>query len=397
MLPDYRVRQRDYLLEVMRAISSRLELGEVLKLILQYAVELLQGRAGIVALVEPGDSYQIRATFGVARSLPENLQPMLANAGSVREAASLLERNLVHLVQQAGMGQLEVVWLPLNVGAEVLGNLYILRVRGGEFTSDARMVLQSFANQAAIAVHNAQLYTQLEHEKRRLNQADEMKSTFISAVSHELKTPVAIIKGYAATLNNSAGNWNADTLREGLEIIEDEADRLTELIDNMLDASRVQGGGFKLSPVELDIDELVIKTVRKFQSQTTQHTLIADVRSDMPLVYADEARITQVLNNLISNAIKYSPLGGEIRVHGESTDTEVIITVIDHGPGIQPQDQPHVFERFFRSRNAISSGISGTGLGLYLTKVFVESHKGRIWLESDGKTGTTFGFSLPRA
>ena len=397
MLTDYRVRQRDYLLEVMRAISSRLELGEVLKLILQYAVELMQGRAGIVALVEPGDAYQIRATFGLARSLPDRLQPMLAKAGSMREAASLLESNLVQLVQQAGMGQLEVVWLPLNIGADVLGNLYILRVRGGEFTVNDRMVLQSFADQAAIAVHNAQLYAELAQEKRRLNLADEMKSTFISVVSHELKTPVAIIKGYAATLNNSEGNWNAKTVREGLEIIEDEADRLTELIDNMLDASRAQGGGFKLSPVELDIDELVVKTVVKFQSQTTQHTIVADVPSDMPLVYADESRIIQVLNNLISNAIKYSPLGGEVRVHGTSTETEVIITVVDQGPGIAAEDQPHVFERFFRSKTAVTSGVPGTGLGLYLSKVFVESHHGRIWLESDGVHGSTFGFSLPRA
>ena len=396
LLTDYRVRQRDYLLKITRAISAQLDIDEVLKLVLQSSVEMLTGQAGLVALVEPDGQYRIRAYVGVAKTLLDQLNPIMAESSNWREGMTRMERRLATVVQEIGMGFLEVVGLPLNSGEDILGNLYIMRVRGSGFSSDDREILRSFADQAAIAVHNAQIYARLEHERRRLTVADEMKSTFISAVSHELKTPVALIKGYANTMANPGAKWDESTMRESLKVIEEEADRLTDLIDNLLDASRAQSGAFKLSPVELDIDDLVVRVVKKFQLQTKGHTLIADISKDLPLVYADEARITQVLSNLISNAIKYSPNGGEIRVIGKTSDTEVIIAVADQGKGIAENDQPFVFDRFYRAQDSATQKQSGTGLGLYLAKVFIEAHRGRIWLESDGKSGSTFYFSLPR-
>ncbi|MCW1969331.1 MAG: ATP-binding protein [Anaerolineae bacterium] len=396
LLPDSRVRQRDYLLKITRAISAQLDIDEVLKLVLQSSVDMLSGQAGLVGLVESDGQYRIRAYVGVAKALLDQLNPIMAEASNWREGMTRMERRLATVVQEVGMGFLEVVGLPLHAGDEVLGNLYIMRVRGSGFSANDREILRSFADQAAIAVHNAQIYARLEHERRRLTVADEMKSTFISAVSHELKTPVAIIKGYANTLANPSGHWDEATVRESLKVIEEEADRLTDLIDNLLDASRAQSGAFKLSPVELDIDDLVVRVVKKFQTQTQGHALIADVDKNLPLVYADEARITQVLSNLISNAIKYSPNGGEIRVSDKLTDKEVIISVSDHGKGIAEADQPFVFDRFYRAQDSATQKQSGTGLGLYLAKVFIEAHGGRIWLESDGKTGSTFYFSLPR-
>ena len=396
LLTDYRVRQRDYLLKITRAISAQLDIDEVLKLVLQSSVEMLTGQAGLVALVEPDGQYRIRAYVGVAKTLLDQLNPIMAESSNWREGMTRMERRLATVVQEIGMGFLEVVGLPLNSGEDILGNLYIMRVRGSGFSSNDREILRSFADQAAIAVHNAQIYARLEHERRRLTVADEMKSTFISAVSHELKTPVALIKGYANTMANPGAKWDESTMRESLKVIEEEADRLTDLIDNLLDASRAQSGAFKLSPVELDIDDLVVRVVKKFQLQTKGHTLIADISKDLPLVYADEARITQVLSNLISNAIKYSPNGGEIRVIGKTSDTEVIIAVADQGKGIAENDQPFVFDRFYRAQDSATQKQSGTGLGLYLAKVFIEAHRGRIWLESDGKSGSTFYFSLPR-
>ena len=396
LLTDYRVRQRDYLLKITRAISAQLDIDEVLKLVLQSSVEMLTGQAGLVALVEPDGQYRIRAYVGVAKTLLDQLNPIMAESSNWREGMTRMERRLATVVQEIGMGFLEVVGLPLNSGEDILGNLYIMRVRGSGFSSDDREILRSFADQAAIAVHNAQIYARLEHERRRLTVADEMKSTFISAVSHELKTPVALIKGYANTMANPGAKWDESTMRESLKVIEEEADRLTDLIDNLLDASRAQSGAFKLSPLELDIDDLVVRIVKKFQLQTKGHTLIADISKDLPLVYADEARITQVLSNLISNAIKYSPNGGEIRVIGKTSDTEVIIAVADQGKGIAENDQPFVFDRFYRAQDSATQKQSGTGLGLYLAKVFIEAHRGRIWLESDGKSGSTFYFSLPR-
>jgi signal transduction histidine kinase len=231
----------------------------------------------------------------------------------------------------------------------------------------------------------------------RFREADEMKSTFISVVSHELKTPVALIKGYASTLRRQDAHWDQQTVHDSLQVIEEESDRLAELIDNLLDASRVQAGNFRLTLVELDIDEVVVKVVKKFQMQARGHRLIADIRSDLPLVHADEARITQVLSNLISNAIKYTPEGSEVRVTGSETPKDVIITVHDQGQGIQPEEQAQLFTRFYRADNPATHRAQGAGLGLYLSKAIIEAHGGRIWAESDGKTGSHFSFSLPRA
>jgi signal transduction histidine kinase len=234
------------------------------------------------------------------------------------------------------------------------------------------------------------------HDLTRLRQAEEMKNTFISAVSHELKTPVALIKGYASTLRRTDADWDAATIKESLQVIEEESDRLAELIDNLLDASRAQAGNFKIAPVELDIDALVQRVMNKLRPQTRGHTLIADVPDDLPLVFADELRITQVLNNLITNAIKYSA-GGEVRVSAQVSPGAVTISVHDQGPGIAPQDRAHLFERFYRSESATKKSVPGTGLGLYLSRSIIRAHGGQIWLARSDESGSTFSFSLPRS
>jgi K+-sensing histidine kinase KdpD len=515
MLPDYRVRQRDILLDISRALTSRLNLNDVLRMILQQAAELLSGQAALIGLVDADGTYRIRSWYGIPEPLLQQLEPRLRGIKDVREAIAALEENLIAIAQSQGLGLWQVVSLPLKLGQDFLGGLYVFRMMGGGFSRDERRVLQSFADQAAIAVNNARLYEQISHEKARLDailefsadgvvimdgahtiqvfnrtmsnlldikaddalgkkfeevlvltrkregitleeaeakgwplvtssgplfvegdlnrrdstpisveiafvalfdreghlvniiadvhdltrfrQADEMKNTFISAVSHELKTPVALIKGYASTLRRSDANWEQSVMRDSLAVIEEEADRLTELIENLLDASRAQAGQFKLTPVELDIDDLVVRVARKFEPQAKTHPIVADVRPDMPMVFADEARVTQVLGNLIGNAIKYSPDGSEVRITARALPGEVVVTIADQGPGIPTEEQSRIFERFYRTDSAIRKGTPGTGLGLYLTKAIVESHGGKLWVESDGKHGSRFSFSLPRA
>jgi PAS domain S-box-containing protein len=514
MLSDYRVRQRDYLLEISRAMTARLDLTEVLRLIGRNAAEILSGNAALIALVDPDGRFRIRAVYGVQQPLLDQLQPMLAAIENPIEAANAMRRDLSAIANRIGLGLLKVVSLPLKIGEDFLGEIYIVRFGSNSFGPDESQILQAFADQAAIAVNNARLYQQLSYEKQRLGAilefsadgvvimdsahrilsinktlshllriepgdamgkpfesvvriknkragmtleeaeahgypllaktshlfveadliradgsavpveinfaplfdgqghlvnliadvhdltrfkiADEMKNTFISAVSHELKTPVALIKGFASTLRRNDANWDENTTRDSLKVIEEESDRLNELIENLLDASRAQAGNFKLARVELDIDDLVVRVVNKMKTQTHAHSLVADVASDMPLVFADEARITQVLTNLISNAVKYSPPQAEIRITGSSNEHEVIISVKDHGAGISKEEQTRLFERFYRSDSAIKKSIPGTGLGLYLSKSIIEAHGGKIWVESDGKHGSTFSFSLPR-
>lgn len=231
----------------------------------------------------------------------------------------------------------------------------------------------------------------------RFREAEEMKSTFISVISHELKTPVALIKGYAATLRREDVQWDEETIREGLAIIEEEADRLTHLIDNLLDASRIQAGGLKLEMSEVDLKRLISRVVKGFRVQTKAHEIVVDVPDDLPPVWGDEERIRQILSNLLSNAIKYSPRGGIIRVGAWAENGFVTVYVADQGIGIPEEEQSRLFDRFYRVDSSIRRRTKGAGLGLYLAKALVEAHGGRIWVHSKPGVGSTFFFTLPVA
>jgi PAS domain S-box-containing protein len=517
MLPDFRIRQRDYLLEISRALTEELDLATVLTRILQSTAELLAGQAGLVVLREEEGRWKIRAHYGLPETVLGVFNPLLADIpehGDARRfALPEVNRRLQAIAEAAQLGLLQGVALPMVARGEVVGLIYIFRGYPTGFTANDRTLLAAFASQAAIAVHNAQLYQQTAAEKRRLDaildssadgvlimnpahtiqrfnqalaritgwpaaealgqqhdeiirwarrepgpdlgqaeaggwplgarpaplyvegdllrrgggllpvaityaplfdrenrlvnlianvrditkyrEAEELKSTFISIISHELRTPVSLIKGYAETLRREDARWEAEVVRDSLAVIEEEADRLADLIENLLDASRLQAGALRLSQAEVQLDRLAARLVEKFKTQTTHHTLAAEFPAGFPVIIGDEARLTQVLSNLLSNAIKYAP-GGRITIRGRVAPAEVIVSVSDEGPGIAADDLPHVFERFYRGNSDVARRVKGTGLGLFLARAVVEAHNGRIWVEAPAGRGTTFLFALPR-
>jgi signal transduction histidine kinase len=237
----------------------------------------------------------------------------------------------------------------------------------------------------------------------RYREEEELQKTFISVVSHELKTPVSIIKGYAGTLGRPDASWPPEMIQEYATVIDEEADRLTELIDNLLEASRLQSGTFELEVSDdIALPMMAAEVVSRFGSQTEKHTFVLDFPEDFPTIVGDERRLNQVFYNLISNAIKYSPDGGKIEVFGRVHVDYVTVSVRDQGIGIPPHEQHRIFVKFSRLDNALSRKTEGTGLGLFLTKAIVEAHGGSIWFSNNrSKTngdmpGTTFTFSLPR-
>ncbi len=189
-------------------------------------------------------------------------------------------------------------------------------------------------------------------------------------------------------------------IQENAAVIEEEADRLTDLIDNLLEASRLQSGTFKLNLTdEILLPKIASDTVLRFQNQTNIHTFSTDFPHNFPIVFGDERRLTQVFNNLLSNAIKYSPEGGNINISGQVHGDYVTVSVRDKGIGIPKHQQHKIFEKFSRLDNALSRDTEGTGLGLFLTKAIIEAHGGSIWFsqndEDNSEPGTTFTFSLP--
>jgi signal transduction histidine kinase len=222
-----------------------------------------------------------------------------------------------------------------------------------------------------------------------------MKASFISVISHELKTPVALIKGYASTLAREDAQWDGPTLREGLQVIGEESDRLTALINNLLDASRIQAGGFSIERADVDLPRLAAAVVENWRTQTTKHHFVLDFPADFPAVMGDEERLRQVFNNLLSNAIKYAPEGGEVRVGGWREGDQVTAYVADRGIGIPESEQVNLFQRFYRVDSTLRRSTQGAGLGLFLCRSIVEAHGGRIWLRSEPGQGTTVFFALP--
>ncbi|PJF24748.1 MAG: histidine kinase, partial [Phototrophicales bacterium] len=195
-------------------------------------------------------------------------------------------------------------------------------------------------------------------------QAQEMQNMFISTVSHELKTPVALIKGYAATLRREDVEWDAETVREYAGVIEEESDRLTSLILNLLTASRLQAdGGIDLQLSDVRLDWLAARAVERFSTSTTIHQFKLNFPPKFPAVEGDEVRLRQVIDNLVGNAIKYSPDGGIIEVGGHCDGDSVTLYVRDPGVGLSERDRERVFERFYRVDGALSRKTQGTGLG----------------------------------
>jgi PAS domain S-box-containing protein len=518
MLIDYRVQLREYLLQISRAITAQLNLDDVLQLVLEAATRILAGQAGLIALRGPDGDFSVRANYGLSPVVVPYFAPLLTDipddADRSRFHIPRLAEKLGRIAAELGLRLQQVVALPMAIGQDLIGVLYVFRSYGTRFTADDRQMLSSFADQAAIAVHNAQLYEAVSQEKRRLDaileysadgvmildaahritvfnralsqmsgwpaaevlgrqhdevvhwvrletdlnlasaiaggwplpaarplyvegdlrrrnggtisvgityaplftrdgalvniiasvrditrfrEADELKSTFISVISHELKTPVALIKGYADTLLRKDAHWNQETVQESLGVILEETDRLNHLIDNLLDASRLQAGAMQLEKDQVALDALAERVATRFRTQSDVHEIVVEFPADFPTVEGDAGRLEQVLNNLLSNAIKYSPDGGRIEISGRVLPGEVVVSVADQGVGIPPEEQTRIFERFFRGSRERHQRTPGAGLGLYLVKAIVEAHGGHIWVESNPGEGAVFSFALPRS
>jgi two-component system phosphate regulon sensor histidine kinase PhoR len=231
----------------------------------------------------------------------------------------------------------------------------------------------------------------------REKELEELKSQLLSTVSHELRTPLASIKGFATTLLRRDVVWDEESHREFLSIIDEESDRLSELIGNLLDMSRIEAGELPVEPEPTDLRPIIEETAAEFQMMTSQHHIEASLPPDMPLVMADPRRARQVLRNLVENAVKYSPNGGEIWISAQATEDELQVSVRDTGMGIEAEQLDRVFDRFYQVDSASTRKVGGSGLGLSISKAIVEGHGGCIWAQSQPGSGSTFHFTLPLA
>jgi len=232
-----------------------------------------------------------------------------------------------------------------------------------------------------------------------IRNVERLKTSFVSAVSHELRTPLTAIKGFVATLLQDQDDYfDKSTRNEFYEIIDSECDRLKRLIDDLLSVSRIEAGrSLEMRREPFSPLKVAIRVVRAHKSFAQKNKLILDAPKDLPVIVGDEDKFEQILNNLISNAIKYSPQGGEIRLALRAENELLKITVQDHGIGVPADKLQRIFAKFERVDNSDTRRTGGTGIGLFLVKHLVEQHGGKVWAESTLGEGSVFHIELPLA
>jgi two-component system sensor histidine kinase KdpD len=287
-----------------------------------------------------------------------------------------------------------VLYLPITTADRVVGVLEVTGTPGGRFGREDEHLLTSFANQAALALERARLADEAARASA-LAQSDELKSALLAAVSHDLRTPLATIKASTTALLDPAVDWNRTEREEFLRAIDEETDRLTQMVGNLLDLSRIEGGILRPNKEWYDLSEVVQDVAGRMAARARQsgHVVATEIPPELPLVHFDYIEITQVLVNLVENALKYTPPGTTVTLAARQVPGAIELAVRDNGKGIAPADVPHLFDKFFRADR--SGRVPGTGIGLAIVKGVVEAHGGRIWVESRVGAGTTFFFTLP--
>jgi signal transduction histidine kinase len=286
----------------------------------------------------------------------------------------------------------------------VMGVLIVGSRSPHQFRPEDQQLLSTLADQAAIAIENATLY---EHERglrhtleglnRQIQEANQRKTAFVTLVSHELRTPLTSMMGYTELLREGEGGPLSPRQREWLGIIGHNADRLETLIDDLLDTTRMELGIIELKPTPLDLRPLIEEVARALRPQIARNgqRLTLELAEALPAVVGDADRLRQILTNLLSNALKYTPSGGHITITAREDAGGVRVAVQDTGIGLTPDEQAQLFTPFFRAQHDPTRRVGGTGLGLAITRALVELHGGAITVASVAGQGSTFSFTLP--
>jgi two-component system, NtrC family, sensor kinase len=405
------VEQLTALGEVGRAVSSTLDLETVLTTIVSRAVELSGLDGGVVfeydevteefvqrvatetagALAEARRTVRIQKGEGVVGRTALTLEPVQvpditvpgAHGGRLRD--TLIES-----------GVRAVLAVPMVYERRLIGSLGVTRNRPGEFPAETIELLRTFATQSALAIQNARLFQEIEDKSRQLEAASQHKSEFLANMSHELRTPLNAIIGFSEVLNERMFGELNEKQDEYLKDIYASGQHLLSLINDILDLSKVEAGRMELEVADFDLPAAIDNALILVRERASRRgiTLGRAIDERVGMVQGDERKVKQALLNLLSNALKFTPEGGRIDVRAAMNDGMAEISVADTGVGIAPEDQEAIFEEF-RQVGTADKKVEGTGLGLALSRKFIELHGGRIWVKSQSGEGSTFTFTLP--
>ena len=397
--------------EISRAVSSTLDVETVLETIVSRASQLA-GADGcaIYEFDDATEAFHIRAAHNLDAALVATLRasPLRKGEGTMGRAAETREPIQVADIAVAGAYQSHIRDMLLGAGyrallsvpllreGKIIGSLSLNRHTPGDFPQEAVEVLKTFATQSALAIQNARLFREIADKSAQLEAASRHKSEFLANMSHELRTPLNAIIGFSEVLVDRMFGELNEKQDEYLKDIFASGQHLLSLINDILDLSKIEAGRMELEAADFDLPSAIDNALILVRERAGRRgiTLGHEVDERLGQIRGDERKVKQVLLNLLSNALKFTPEGGRIDVGARVHDGVAEVSVTDTGVGIAPEDQEAVFEEF-RQVGAAEKKVEGTGLGLALARKFIELHGGRIWVTSAVGAGSTFTFTLP--
>jgi signal transduction histidine kinase len=292
-----------------------------------------------------------------------------------------------------GLGLRSRVLAPLQVGPRAIGMLGLVRAEADAFEPEEVELVALLGRLVATAVQNIRAYEAERNTADELRRLSALRADFVSLVSHELRSPMAAVIGAARTLEERWRELNAEQRQAFLALISDEPSRLSRLVGDVLDTSRIEAGTFSFTFRDVDLTQLLRDVVAAAEFAQDEVRVRTEVTGTLPRVRGDRERLRQVIRNLVDNAVKYSTAGSEVRVRASGSDGDIRVDVQDHGPGIPLEDHKLIFEKFGRSGGGVAK--PGTGLGLFIARSIVEAHGGWLDVESAPDQGATFTLELP--
>jgi signal transduction histidine kinase/ActR/RegA family two-component response regulator len=404
-----RVDELEALRAVGEAVSSSLDVDRVLSTIAMHAVELSGTDGGsIMEYYERDRSFRVRSVYRTQSEVVERLrairidldETLVGRAARERRPIAVPDLGAVELDPHTRIlhdaGWRSLVAVPMLREDQIVGSLIVRRRQTGDFTEETVDLLETFASQSALALLNAQLFGELKEQSVELEMASRHKSEFLASMSHELRTPLNAILGFSEVLLERMFGEINERQEEYLRDIHGSGKHLLELLNEILDLSKVEAGRMELEYTSFDLPGMLSGAVGMLRERAAVHGIAMDVEvgDGVAEVYADELRLKQVLINLITNAVKFTGDGGSVVVRAVRDGSEIQITVTDTGIGVPEADRERIFESFQQGGRG-SSREEGTGLGLTLSRRIVELLGGHMWLESEVGKGSTFGVAIP--
>jgi signal transduction histidine kinase len=387
-----------------RALSSSLELDEAFAAFIRELRGFVPFDRMAIVLEEAGTA-QVLAVAGVGaevvfsrgsrQPVGQTLLDEILRTGQTVYREDMTDTRYSEEREFGELGLRSRIAAPLLHGPRAFGMISLVRREPSGFNTQELELVGLLGRLVASAVQNIRAYEAERNTVEELRRLSALRADFVSVVSHELRAPMASVVGSAQTLRQRWRELNPDQRESFLALISSETERLAALVADVLDTSRIDAGTFTYRFADVDLGALVRDSVAGLSLTQEEVSVVADVHGELPSVRGDRDRLQQVLTNLLDNAVKFSPAGEEVRVSAFQQDSRVRIEVCDRGPGVPPDQQRVIFEKFGRGKIAGSPGTPGTGLGLYIARSIVEAHGGMLEVSSGPDAGATFTLSLP--